>query len=231
MEITDYKQLAAYINARVKDEKAAMLLAGISEVEPVDLKGIGQMYRVLQVAFAVAYCKWLNKGASAARQGDRRHAEKVVALFELLYKAEPYSLDAVIYSLTEIKRDIMTNPVSLFRGVLSDDLCEYSRYHGIIYDWRKNLAGSERKQEILFPLMRNLVVDLAFLDGFAVVNDGGKITLRLGDEELDAHDVLYENEVGMWYILKERSAYGDSKYLTYVSLDDFSEIERIVKFR
>ena len=54
MEITDYKQLAAYINARVKDEKAAMLLAGISEVEPVDLKGIGQMYRFLQVAFAVA---------------------------------------------------------------------------------------------------------------------------------------------------------------------------------
>lgn len=229
-EIKDYRQLAAYINERVRDEEALRLLTGMPEAHPRDLKSISSIYRLLQVTFAVMYCKWLNEGRSSARQGGYKHSGNAVRLFELLYKAEPLGLDAVVYAVTEIKRDVVSNPSSLFRDILSAEAREYSRYYGTIYEWQKRLAGSERNSGVLFTLTKDLVTDMIFIEGMAIRTGGKRLVIGIDGKEYDLRDVLYRDETGGWHILRERYAYGNEKRLTYVSLDDFSETDRTVKY-
>lgn len=229
-EILDYRQLASYINNCIKDDKALNLLTGTSVASAKDLKSISQIYRCLQIAFVAAYCKWLGKGRSSARQEGCKHAENAVAVFELLYKIEPLSLDAIIYTLTEIKRDVIVNSQSLFKDLFSSEAREYSRYYGVIYEWKNRLSGSERDREKLFELISELIADMNFIRDMEVRQENKKLCLYLAGESYDVYDVLYEDAYGTWHILKERSAYGDNKYLTYINLDDYSELNRIVKF-
>ncbi len=229
-QISDFRQLAAYINESVKDENAMRLITGMPEASPRDFRSVAQIYRLLQIAFAAAYCKWLNCGAPSSRQGDCRHAQRAVELFELLYKAEPYGLDVVIYVLTEVKRDVISNENSLFKDILSSEPREYSRYYGFIYEWKNKFNISVSKSEDVFGFVRSLVTDMIFLKDFAVVKNGDKIFLRIGGKDYFAYDLLSEDEDGCWYILKERSVFGDSRYTAYINLDDFSVKNRIVKY-
>lgn len=228
--INNYRELATYVNGLVRDEKTIRLLTGMPEADARDMRSIAQMYRLMHVAFAVAYCKWLKVGQSSSKQGEYKYARNIVSIFELLYKAEQCNLDVIIYALTEIKRDILYNPESIFRGILSKEYREYSRYYGIIYEWKNRLSGSEQNREIIFTLMKNLVTDLEFLNDFKIVKEGKKSCFNTGGETFDFYDILYEDSVECWHMLKERSVYGESKYLTYINLDDFSESDIITKY-
>ena len=167
---------------------------------------------------------------SFIQTGDCRHAQRAVELFELLYKAEPYGLDVVIYVLTEVKRDVISNENSLFKDILSSEPREYSRYYGFIYERKNKFNISVSKSEDVFGFVRSLVTDMIFLKDFAVVKNGDKIFLRIGGKDYFAYDLLSEDEDGCWYILKERSVFGDSRYTAYINLDDFSVKNRIVKY-
>lgn len=228
--ITDFRQLAAYINDKVKDENAMRLLTGMPESSARDLRSISQIYRFLQITFVAAYCKWLNCGTTSSRQGNFKHAQRVVELFELLYKAEPYSLDVVIYVLTEIKRDVIENENSLFRDVLTREPREYSRYYGFIYEWKNKFNCSLTKSEDLFEFVGSLVKDMLFIKDFGVIVRDKKIYLKIAGNEYLAYDLLMKDENGCWYILKERSVFGDSRYTTYINLDDYSEKNSIVRY-
>lgn len=228
--ITDFRQLAAYINDNVKDENAMRLLTGMPESSARDLRSISQIYRFLQITFAAAYCKWLNCGTISSRQGNFRHAQRVVELFELLYKAEPYSLDAVIYVLTEMKRDVIENEDSLFKDVLTTEKREYSRYYGFIYEWKNKFTCSLGKSEDIFAFVNALVQDMLFIKDLEVVVKDKKIYLKIAGREYYAYDLLIRDENGCWYILKERSVFGDSRYTTYINLDDYSEKNMMVRY-
>lgn len=228
--ITDFRQLAAYVNDKVKDENAMRLLTGMPESSARDLRSIAQIYRFLQVTFAAAYCKWLNCGTTSSRQGNFRHAQRVVELFELLYKVEPYSLDVVIYVLTEIKRDVTENENSLFKDLLTREKREYSRYYGFIYEWKNRFTSSLRKSEDLFAFVNELVQDMLFIKDLEVLVRDKKIYLKIAGREYYAYDLLIRDENGCWYIMKERSVFGDSRYTTYINLDDYSEKNMMVRY-
>ena len=228
--ISDYRQLAAYLNDCIKNEKAMQLLTGMTVASARDLKSISQLYRLLNIAFVVSYCKWLNRGESSARQGGAKHAINAVEVFELAYKVEPVTLDMVIYTMTEIKRDVLTNPNSLFKDLFSPMPREYSRYYGVLYEWKNRLSGSERDREKLFVLIKDLVTDMYFIKDIEVKSDNKKVYLHLNGEAYDLYDVLYEDTFGTWYFLKERFTYGANKHLIYINLDDYSELNRIVRY-
>lgn len=223
MQFENYKDIARYINETIPNETTISLLFGVTSLSARDVRGISSINKLLQTTFLLAYIKWLNKGRSIDSKQISAHSENVFRIFEYLYKIEPYSLDVLIYCLTEMKRDVMQlDKNSFFADILKREPVQYSKYYGLIYDWQHSLNHSESNQDVLFGYLSNLLKDINYLQDFELSTDASNnINLTFKQEKLNVYNVLTLDSMGYLYILRDRVAMCDEHRLTYVGMDDF----------
>lgn len=219
MDITNYKQCAAYVNERITDPSMREAIFGIKEVSFRDIKGVGSLYKILKVQFAIVYLKWLNASRGTLNSYTSNHFKKINTVLFSLYKTQNVDLDVIVYIMSEVQRDIIEQKdKSFFYGLLNENVfCEFSKLYGIINEWIRSVQTAEDDKE---TLLIYLVTLLQSVDGVAgsILNRDDK-TLTFIDSVYNLRDVISFDENGDTFLLTNRTYVGNKIQYEYVSID------------
>lgn len=220
MEIRNYRQYAASLEELIQDDGLKEFIFGSKEINYRYVKGINTIKKLVEIGFYIIYFKWLNSSFLELKQYLSTHANNIFELLFSLYKSRNPDLDMYIYVLSEAQRDVKEyGEKSFFNNILSkENFCAYSKLYGLIDDLSKNLFIDTSEEKILVNLI-NLKDSFAWLT--TTKWDCQTNSFILSGNKYLCRDIVYCDENGETFFLKEKSYMLDTVRYEYVSIDGF----------
>ena len=235
MEITTYKQAAAYINEYYASPKLREFIFGLEEVSFRDIKGIGAINKVLTAEFLIVYFSWASLDRNAMRPYRSKHFDLASEVMRGLYKGQRFGLDAMIYVLTEGKKDIAENGERSFFYPFIDttDPCELGRIYCLIDEWRNDLQTSETLVDVVLGHFISVIKMAKALRTADVISEkginGSETSFIFDGKTLRTRDIVYVDEQGSRFVLLDVGYEKDEALCHYMAIDDFSLVTVIKK--
>ena len=231
MEITTYKQAAAYINEYYASPKLREFIFGLEEVSFRDIKGIGAINKVLTAEFLIVYFSWASLDRNAMRPYRSKHFDHASEVMRSLYKGQKFGLDAMIYVLTEGKKDIAEKGESSFFYPLIDvsEPCELGRIYCLIDEWKNDLQTSETSVEVILNHFISVIKMAKALRTADVVVEAGETSFIFDGNTLRTRDIVYIDKEGNRFVLSDIGYEKDEALCHYMTIDDFSFVTVIKK--
>lgn len=215
------KQCAELINEKIKDPTLTEFLFGTETASFKHVTSIA-IKRLVYSAFSVVYAKWL----SLSRREASMHATasaRTRSVFDVLariYRYQPLTLSAVIYTLSEGQKDLRElGDASFFNDIFEkDSYCYYNRVYDAITEWDKNANSSTGVDDQVLWMAR-LVFNYKWLENTGW--DEGSLSFIHCDKALKCDSFLFVDEFRTEYILIDDQSFSGFVARTYMSLESF----------
>ena len=154
--VPSYAEIAAIMDEEIQDKTLKLFLFGSPKIKESFIKGIGIFYKILMYAFIFALAKYKH---------DVSNAKRAMEALDCVYDGEDVNLDFIIYVLTEMQLDVITNDKkSYFSCIFSNEenITQIPIFRQLIKTWLSSAAYAEKDEEVLrrllFGLYRSLSV-------------------------------------------------------------------------
>lgn len=225
MNISTYKECAAFINEYVSDEELRELIFGEKIVNFKFIKKSAPIYRVMLCSFSLIYLKWLSCTRQEIKKYLSKHSKNVFYVLEELYKSEQLNPDIMIYVLTEAQKDVVENQKnSFFTGIISNDnFCAYSKLYELAYKCPNRNQADEESDSILLQQLVNVIKNSVWLESVEYKSQENKFVIN--GQEISCRDMIISHGIdNAKYILVDRSYISDKVKKVYMSFFGFNRL-------
>ncbi len=232
-------QISKYVNENFASTEVNRVLFGCPEMSRSDAKDPYVLYRIILLTYIAIYSKWRHYGRKSFVYAKGKHAKNAFEVLQAAYKTQPFTLDLIVYVVSEGKRDANEYGAdSFFFDFFSNDVdCRYSlAYEVLKYGMGEGFfrEGGEQMQNRLMPMIGMAVLDLKFFKDLEILRiasgNSENTFLKFSGKEYDTGDLVVYRDSAMC-ILRDRFVVDNNVERHYQSLENQADIVTIEKIK